>query len=122
MAISIDYFPTIADYCGASIEHKIDGQNIATVITSQKAASPHKVFFWDRGKNGHWAVREGDWKLVKNGPATKDRGLDLPAAETFLSNLAQDVTETKNLADENPEIVARLTKLHEKWLLEASQQ
>ena len=122
MTVSIDYYPTIAHYCGAPIEHKIDGKDISALITSEKAVSPHKVFFWDRGKNGHWAVREGDWKLVKNGPPTKDRGLDLPAAETFLSNLAEDVTETKNIADQYPEIVARLTKLHEKWLLEASQQ
>lgn len=122
MAVSIDYYPTIAHYCGASIEHKIDGQDISALITSENAVSPHKVFFWDRGKNGHWAVREGDWKLVKNGPATKDRGLDLPAAETFLSNLAQDVTETKNLAKQYPEIVDRLTRLHAKWIVEASKQ
>jgi len=122
MVVSIDWLPTIAYYCGAKINHKIDGENISAVIESDKAASPHKTFFWDRGKDGHWAVRDGDWKLVKNGPATKDRGLDLPPAETFLSNLAEDVTETKNLADKYPEIVQRLTKLHEKWIAEASQQ
>jgi len=122
MVISIDFMPTIAHYCGAQINHKIDGKNIAPVIESEKAASPHKVLFWDRGKNGHWAVREGDWKLVMNGPATKDRGLDLPASKVFLSNMAKDVTETHNLAEQYPEIVRRLTKLHEEWISQVSQQ
>jgi len=61
-------------------------------------------------------VREGDWKLVHNGPATDYKGRKLPKAENFLSNMALDTTETKNMAETYPETVQRFTSLHEKWL------
>jgi arylsulfatase A len=117
MAISIDWMPTIAEYCGLKPpEHKIDGKSIVPVIESENAPSPHKVLHWETSRGKHWAVREGDWKLVHNGPATDYKGRKLPKAETFLSNMALDTTETKNLADVHPEIVQRLTSLREKRL------
>ncbi len=121
MAINMDWLPTIARWCGAEIGHTIDGRDLSRVIASADAPSPHQELHWHRpGRNPHWAAREGDWKLVVNGPATKDRGLDLPAAEEFLSNLAEDVTETQNLASQYPDKVRRLKALHEKWLAEVT--
>jgi arylsulfatase A-like enzyme len=117
MAISIDWMPTIAQYCGLKPpEHKIDGRSIVRVIESQNAPSPHKVLHWETSRGKHWAVREGDWKLVHNGPATDYKGRKLPKAENFLSNIAEDATETKNLAKSNPNIVKHLTNLHEQWV------
>ena len=54
--------------------------------------------------------------LVHNGPATDYKGRKIASIENFLSNMAEDTTETKNLANAHPEIVARLTKLHNEWL------
>ncbi|MHC4534920.1 MAG: sulfatase-like hydrolase/transferase [Planctomycetota bacterium] len=117
IAVSIDWMPTIAQYCRIkSPEHKIDGKSIVSVIESPDAPSPHKVLHWQTSRGKHWAVREGNWKLVHNGPATDYKGRKLPKAENFLSNLSQDATETKNIADSNPDMVNRLTNLHEKWL------
>jgi len=116
-AISIDWMPTIAQYCGLKPpEHEIDGKSIVPVIESPNAHSPHKVLHWETSGGKQWAVREGDWKLVHNGPATDYKGRKLPKAENFLSNMALDATETKNLAETNPEIVERLTGLHEQWV------
>ena len=117
IAISIDWMPTIAQYCGLKPpEHKIDGRSIVSVIESPDAPSPHKVLHWETSRGKHWAVREGNWKLVHNGPATDYKGRKLPKAENFLSNIAHDATETKNLAKSNPDIVKRLTNLHEQWV------
>ncbi|MHC4585440.1 MAG: sulfatase-like hydrolase/transferase, partial [Planctomycetota bacterium] len=116
-AISIDWMPTIAQYCGIKPpEHKIDGKSIVSIIESPDAPSPHKVLHWQTSRGKHWAVREGNWKLVHNGPATDYKGRKLPKAEDFLSNIAQDATETKNIAGSNPDMVNRLTNLHENWL------
>ena len=116
MAISIDWMPTIAQYCDLKPpDHKIDGKSIVSVIESPDALSPHKVLHWETSRGKHWAVREDDWKLVHNGPATDYKGRKLPKAENFLSNIAQDATETKNLAKSNPDIVKRLTNLHDQW-------
>jgi arylsulfatase A-like enzyme len=90
------------------------------MIESDDNPSPHEVLHWETGK--HWAVRQGNWKLVHNGPATNYKGRKIPKAENFLSNMAQDVTETKNLAEAHPEIVKRLTNLHNEWLKDLKQK
>ena len=123
MVISMDWLPTIAHYCGVKLpDRKIDGRNIAPVIASAKAPSPHKVLHWMLGNQ--WAVRDGKWKLVANPWRQRRRGARAPKpiGKYFLSDMDADVTETKNLADKNPDVVKRLTKLHEAWVKEVKQQ
>jgi arylsulfatase A len=121
MAISIDWMPTIAQYCGIKQhEPKIDGKSIVSIIESEDTPSPHKVLHWETGK--HWAVRAGDWKLVHEGPATDYKGRKIAKVKDFLSNMAKDTTETKNLAESYPDIVERLTKLHDEWVQERLNQ
>jgi len=121
VAISTDWMPTIAHYCGAKLaDRRIDGKNLASVIDSAEASSSHDVLHWMQGKQ--WAVRQDDWKLVVNGPATEYKGRKIPAEKIFLSNLAEDVTETKNLAAKFPDIVERLAQLHDAWVKEVQQQ
>jgi len=98
-------------------ECKLDGKSLVGVIKSAEAPSPHKTFYWQlgRGKGAQWVVRQGDWKLLGNprdrsnkAPITKDDRL-------FLCNLAEDISEMKNLAKQHPEVVARLKALQEKY-------
>jgi len=121
IAISMDWIPTIAHYCGVKcLDRTVDGKNIASVIASAKSSSPHKVLHWQHANQ--WAVREGDWKLVFNGPATVYKGRRIPSQRIFLSNVAADLSETNNLADKYPEIVRRLTERHDEWAREVKQQ
>ncbi len=114
LATSMDWFPTMAKYCGVPMpKHTIDGCDISAVIESADAKTPHEVFNWQFNK--HWVVREGNWKLVYKGPSTEENGVKIPQAEYFLSDLSKDVTETKNIADRHPDVVRRLTAIHEKW-------
>ncbi len=118
---SIDWLPTIAHYCGIRLhEARIDGKDICAVIDSPDAPSPHDCLHWATGR--HWAVRQGRWKLVHNGPASEQKGRKIPQVADFLSNMAEDVTETKNLAKDHPDIVARLTSLHQQWLKDVQRQ
>jgi arylsulfatase A-like enzyme len=121
MAISIDWMPTIAQYCNIrQHEPKIDGKSIVSVIESSGAPSPHKVLHWETSR--HWAVRAGDWKLVHEGPATDYKGRKIAKVKDFLSNMTEDTTETKNLAELYPDVVKRLTKLHNEWVRERQNQ
>ena len=121
VAVSIDWMPTIAEYCGIKPpDVEIDGMSIKSIIDSANAPTPHKVIQWE--SNRHWAVREGNWKLVHNGPATEYKGRNISKVENFLSNMTGDTTETKNLAEAHPEIVERLTGLHKEWIKNVSQQ
>lgn len=120
-AVSIDWMPTIAHYCGVEVgTQKIDGKNIAAVIKSSDAKSPHEVIHWQQGK--HWAVRKGDWKLVINGIASTFKGKKIDAQKVFLANLGEDLSETTNFADEHPSIVKELTGLHNEWAKEVEKQ
>ena len=120
VAISIDWMPTIAEYCGVNPPNrKIDGQSIVSVIESANAPSPHDVLHWET--RNHWAVRQDDWKLVHNGPATDYKGRKIPKVTNFLSNMSEGVTETENIAENHPEIVTKLTKLHDAWAIDVKQ-
>jgi arylsulfatase len=61
----------------------------------QDGRALHNNLWWLH--EGNRALRAGDWKLV----AAKDEPWEL-------FNLAKDRTETRNLAAEHPEILARL--------------
>jgi arylsulfatase A-like enzyme len=117
MAVSVDWFPTVPELCGVGLpDRKLEGRSLAPVLNSAEARTPHGVFHWQFGDQ--WAVREGDWKLVVNGRDTS-AGAKLEAADrVFLSDLATDATERKNLAEAHPGTVKRLTGLHEGWAAE----
>ena len=118
LALSIDWFPTIAELCGARLpDRKLDGASLVPVLKSGRVASPHHVAHWLLGKQ--WAIREGDWKLVVNANDTSDKKLKHGKIDpVFLSNLAENATETRNQATSHPEVVERLTKLHQEWAAE----
>jgi arylsulfatase A len=123
---TIDVLPTLAKLAGgnAPTDRIIDGRDIWPLLAGEKGAkSPHEAFYyyWD---NGLEAVRSGDWKLhlphayrTLAGAAGSD-GLPGPykqaRTELALFDLARDVGETRNVAAENSDVVARLQVLVEK--------
>ena len=72
--------------------------------------------------NGSFSIRQGDWKLELcagsggwSEPKPKSQAAkELPPAQLY--NLAKDPGEKMNVQAENPEVVARLTKLLEKYV------
>ncbi|MCK4886010.1 MAG: sulfatase-like hydrolase/transferase [Planctomycetes bacterium] len=106
VATSMDWLSTCAAICDIKLPGlSLDGKNILPILKSSKAPTPHKILHW-QWKNKttkKWAVREGDWKLVSQ------NGL-------FLSNMAVDPSETKNLASKHPKKVSHLSNLHTQWL------
>ena len=116
---NMDFFPTILELCGIEPPaYDIDGKNLGPVLRSADAPSQHEVFHWMW--QTQWAVREGDWKLIGNGRDTtglqsrhaprKDMG------DLYLASLADETPESINHAADRPEIVGRLSKLHQEWL------
>ncbi|HWH67891.1 MAG TPA: hypothetical protein VNT26_00790, partial [Candidatus Sulfotelmatobacter sp.] len=94
----------------------VDGRSLVGVIRSAEAASPHDVVHWHvGGRNGQWAVREGDWKLIGNAWDTSAGERKTERIGLFLANLAEDPGETRNRAGEKPKVVERLKRLHEEW-------
>ena len=117
--INADFFPTILDFCGiAQPDRKIDGKSLLPIIKDPHAPEQHRVMYW--GWHNEWAVREGNWKLIVNGRDTTGNHSPHPKRpgkmeSPFLGNLADERPEWKNYAAERPDIVDRLTGLHEAW-------
>jgi len=123
LAATIDILPTIAEITGAKLsDNKIDGETILPLMTDAEAKTPHDAYFYYYGTGLH-AVRSGDWKLHFPHPyrsLTGEPGKDgLPNGYTQkkcgleLYNLAEDIGESRDVAAENPEVVAKLEKLGE---------
>ncbi|MGB6223660.1 sulfatase-like hydrolase/transferase [Haloferula sp.] len=115
LAHGCDWLPTIAELTGAEILNPdIDGKSLLPVIQSADTPSPHDVLHWVHGNS--WAVREGDWKIIINPLETGGKKPRAKVESPWLSNLALDQGEQKNFAEEYPDIVRKLTALHQSWV------
>lgn len=125
-----DWYPTLISQAGGSLEQKlpIDGLDVWPMLT-KGAPSPHDAILSVSTQGpARAAVRMGDWKLIVSGNADADVGEDDGAGKAkkkgkkapakyepvALYHLAEDPSESKNLADAQPERVkAMRTRLAE---------
>ncbi len=111
--ISLDLLPTFIAAAGGQIFPDIatDGANLLPRITARAPNPLERCLFWRIGGpvDGQRAVRQGDWKLYRN-------GRDQPE----LYDLASDVGESEDLADPEPERVAKMLDLHAEWVRASS--
>lgn len=122
VAMTMDVLPTFLDLARLEAPEgaDLDGQSLKGTLGGGK--SPHDAIFWQQGPQQ--AIRQGDWKLVRNGvpydidPATgKVRNQPLSGDDAlFLSNLAADPGEQKNLRRQHPEILDRLLTELDHWM------
>jgi len=103
VAATIDVLPTLAALAGAEVpsDRVIDGKDIGPLLKGKPGAkSPHEAYFF-RGR----AVRSGKWKFHLAGRGKPKQ----PAGQLY--DLEADISESKNVAKENPEVDQRLTTL-----------
>jgi arylsulfatase A-like enzyme len=110
MAVAMDVFPTVPAAAGGDpASYELDGKDITALVT-QGAPTPHDEVYWEMGVQT--AIRRGKWKLVLNGLLIQEeRQMD----PVFLDDVEADLSESHNLADENPELVAELRRAAEGW-------
>lgn len=116
--IQLDVLPTALAAANISVqpEWQLDGVNLLPYLTGAATGAPHDALFWRLGE--HIAVRQGDWKLVYSteGPLRDvDHSVprDLSGAQLF--NLANDVSESNNLAAQHADKVKELAALWLEW-------
>ncbi len=104
----IDFLPTFIELAGAEYPRSYRGETIrpvdgiSLVPTFENQTLPQRSLFWEH--RGNRAVRDGRWKLV----AVNDGPWELYDVDA-------DRTETRDLAGQHPNVVARLVKLYEDW-------
>lgn len=111
IAATIDLLPTIAGLSGVKLpnDRTIDGKNIWPLISGKEGAkTPHEIYFFYKG-NSLESARQGKWKLRRSGK--KSQSIEL-------YDLASDISESNNLAQENEaltnEIIQKMNSFDEK--------
>ncbi|HTN76576.1 MAG TPA: sulfatase-like hydrolase/transferase, partial [Pirellulaceae bacterium] len=107
-----DLVPTLLEVAGINVSQTIgplDGQSIHKLLRgeplTERALYWHFPNYTNQGSRPASAIREGDWKLIEH--------LEDESVELF--NLANDVSETKNLASQEPKRTDDLRRKLHAW-------
>ena len=100
-----DVMPTIAELVGIQVPDNIDGISFLPTLLGSEGQKEHDYMYWEfHEKGGRLAVRKGDWKAVRYDVLKGEK-------PTELYNLADDIGEENNLADQHPELVKELEEI-----------
>jgi arylsulfatase A-like enzyme len=103
---SLDVTATALALAGVDFptERRLDGVNLIPFLRGETQTAPHANLFWRTGGGQSYAVRSGDWKLVRNRKQPDE-----------LYDLSTDIGEAKDLASARPEVVAKLAADLSAW-------
>jgi arylsulfatase A-like enzyme len=112
--ISEDLLPTITDMVGKGTQTPadVDGISLLPLLEEKPAGLERDALCWyyphysPQAQMPGYAIRKGDYKLIEH--------YDPPKVELF--HLANDISESDNLAEKMPGKVAELKASYEDWL------
>ena len=102
-----DLLPTCCELAGVPAPQGIDGLSyLPTLLGRPEQQQRHPYLYWEFHEQGKkQAVRMGDWKGVRLNVAKEPNG------PIELYNLRDDLSEERNVAEQNPEIVKQITAI-----------
>ena len=109
---SVDYFPTLANSAAVELadDRVIDGVDLMPVLKGGDSLGRDAIFWHFPHYRGnvipYSIVRQGDWKLLKR--------YEGPSYELY--DLKEDLSESRDRAEELPEKVQQLDAILTKWL------
>ena len=101
-----DLMATCAEIIGAKLPADA-GEDSVSILPDLlgTAKGPVREATLHQAPNRDLAIRQGPWKLIFPNDGQRE-----------LYNLADDLGETKNVAEANPEVIERLTSLMQKYI------
>jgi arylsulfatase A-like enzyme len=119
--MAIDILPTVAEITGSKLpKTKIDGKSVWNIWTGETEQSPHQAYFFYYKVNELHGVRYGKWKLYfphsyrsLNGREGGKGGLPVAYDNNTIDHielydLSKDISETKNVVAQYPEVVTQI--------------
>ncbi len=117
--IGIDLFPTIIEMAGIDWKEPVDGVSLVPLLTKEGKFKREAIYiYWHyphyhtQGATPYSAIRDGDYKLIE---FFEDHHLEL-------YNLKEDIGETKNLVEDEPEKAIELHRKLIEWREEVNAQ
>lgn len=96
-----DVLPTLCQLVGTKTPARTDGISFLPTLLGEQQPQ-HEFLYWEQLEyTGQQAVQMGDWKGVRKGMFDGNLAIEL-------YDLATDPQEKRNLAAENPEVVAQI--------------
>ncbi|MDA7878113.1 sulfatase [bacterium] len=123
IAGTTDILPTLVSLAGGTVDAsiKIDGKDITDLLFGETTESAHEAWHYFRG-NSLEAIRSGPWKLALKpqslGMGIREKPKDLLGKNVRLYNLDDEIGEVTNVAEQHPEVVARLQRMADEMLTE----
>jgi arylsulfatase A len=118
VAATVDFLPTLARLAGGQppADRSIDGKDIRPLLLGEPGVkSPHEYYLLAHDKG---AVRSGPWKYYP-WPEVQAKGKKVEPVKgpkVQLYDLSKDLGESKNVAEQNPQVVARLDDAYRRFV------
>jgi arylsulfatase len=97
-----DLLPTLCDAAALDTPKGLDGVSILPTLAGWAEQKRHEFFYWEfPAYGGQQAVRAGKWKIVR-------QDLSKGSSAFELYDLEVDPSESRNVAADHPDVVARL--------------
>lgn len=118
--IGVDIFPTIKElsHSRSDENHVLDGESIVPLLTESGSLTREHIYWHFPAYLEAYKRTTGPWRTT---PAGAIRNGDYKLIEFFennrieLYNLKNDLSESKNLAESNPDIASRLHQQLKQW-------
>lgn len=117
-AVTSDFFPTVLNILGHRIpkdqQRPYDGVSLLPLIEGDGGERPRPIAFQTPGMA---TLSNEQYKLVhnENGQRSRSDNGKTPVAQWELYDLIRDPSETTNIADQHPEVVAAMREQLAQW-------
>jgi len=103
----IDWLPTLCNLTGVKIDaNDFDGQDVSSSWLGNSFERNRPLLWKTSSTNSDAAIRDGRWKF---------HGSHRKRGEVELYDLETDPTESKNIADQHPQVVKELQGKLDRW-------